>query len=116
MLGGGPAKRADAYVSKQTELPGIVLGDPTRLRQALINYANNAIKFTERGSITLRSKLLDVTPQDVLLRLEVEDTGIGIAPAVLGRLSRRLSRLIRRLPASTAAPVSAWSSPGNWPC
>jgi signal transduction histidine kinase len=79
MLRGGPAKRLTLRI-QSSELPGTVLGDPTRLRQALINYANNAIKFTEQGSITLRSKLLDVTAQDVLLRLEVEDTGIGIPP------------------------------------
>jgi signal transduction histidine kinase len=85
MLRGGPAKRLTLRI-QSSELPGTVLGDPTRLRQALINYANNAIKFTEQGSITLRSKLLDVTAQDVLLRLEVEDTGIGIPPEVLGRL------------------------------
>ena len=86
MLRGRAGEKGLTLRIQSSELPGTVLGDPTRLRQALINYANNAIKFTEQGSITLRSKLLDVTAQDVLLRLEVEDTGIGIPPAVLGRL------------------------------
>lgn len=53
-------------------------GDPTRLRQALLNYAGNAIKFTERGSVILRSRLIEETDEGVLMRFEVEDTGIGI--------------------------------------
>ncbi len=61
-------------------------GDPTRLTQTLLNYANNAAKFTERGSITLRTRLLDETENDILLRFEVEDTGIGIASENLSRL------------------------------
>jgi len=67
-------------------LPAGLLGDATRLRQALINYANNAIKFTEQGSICLRGRVLEDSPDGVLLRFEVEDTGIGIEPAALGRL------------------------------
>ena len=66
MLRGRAGEKGLTLRIQSSELPGTVLGDPTRLRQALINYANNAIKFTEQGSITLRSKLLDVTAQDVL--------------------------------------------------
>jgi len=57
-------------------------GDATRLRQALLNYAGNAVKFTEQGSITLRAILLEDPGDDgdeLLVRFEVEDTGIGIA-------------------------------------
>jgi PAS domain S-box-containing protein len=54
-------------------------GDPTRLRQALLNYASNAVKFTQLGEITLRASLLEEDEQGLLLRFEVEDTGIGIA-------------------------------------
>ncbi|MBF0140255.1 MAG: PAS domain S-box protein [Magnetococcales bacterium] len=53
-------------------------GDPTRLRQALFNYVSNAIKFTERGSVTLRTYLNDAMGDSVLTHFEVEDTGIGI--------------------------------------
>ncbi|MFZ2269368.1 MAG: PAS domain-containing protein [Azonexus sp.] len=67
-------------------MPHCLLGDVTRLRQALLNYANNAIKFTERGSICLRARLLEEDATSVLVRLEVSDTGIGIEPAVLSRL------------------------------
>ena len=61
-------------------------GDPTRLQQALLNYANNAIKFTESGTITLRSFPVEETADHALIRFEVKDTGIGIAPEVAARL------------------------------
>ena len=53
-------------------------GDPTRLRQSLLNYAGNAIKFTEKGGIALRAKLLSESEGELLVRFEVADTGIGI--------------------------------------
>lgn len=61
-------------------------GDPTRLQQALLNYAANAVKFTERGSITLSAMPVSEDEQSLLVRLEVGDTGIGIAPEVIPRL------------------------------
>ncbi len=67
-------------------LPRYLLGDPARLQQALLNYAANAIKFTEAGSVTLRTKLLADDDKTVLVRFEVQDTGIGIAAEVLPRL------------------------------
>ena len=61
-------------------------GDPTRLQQALLNYVSNAIKFTERGAVTLRAIRLEDDDASVLVRFEVEDSGIGIAPETLQRL------------------------------
>ena len=61
-------------------------GDPTRLRQALLNFAGNAVKFTSHGSISLRVRLLHDDGEQLLLRFEVEDTGIGIAPEYLPKL------------------------------
>jgi len=55
-------------------------GDPTRLRQALLNYVSNAVKFTEKGSIELRARLLERAGDELWMRFEVVDTGIGIAP------------------------------------
>jgi two-component system, sensor histidine kinase and response regulator len=63
-----------------------LLGDPTRLQQCLLNYAANALKFTEQGSITLRVRQLEENETGALLHFEVEDTGIGIAPEALSRL------------------------------
>ncbi|NEV63661.1 PAS domain S-box protein [Thiorhodococcus minor] len=53
-------------------------GDLTRLRQALLNYASNAVKFTEQGSVTLRAQVVGERAGRMRLRFEVEDTGIGI--------------------------------------
>jgi len=66
--------------------PDGLSGDATRLRQALLNYASNAIKFTAAGAITLRARRLDERDGRVLLRFEVQDTGIGVPPEVLPRL------------------------------
>ena len=54
-------------------------GDPLRLGQVLLNLAGNAVKFTEQGSITIRCRVAEERSDDVLLRFEVEDSGIGIA-------------------------------------
>jgi signal transduction histidine kinase/ABC-type amino acid transport substrate-binding protein/ActR/RegA family two-component response regulator len=68
------------------ELPPHLLGDATRLQQALLNYATNAVKFTEQGTIALRVKVDEVTPGSALIRFEVQDTGIGIDPASQSKL------------------------------
>ncbi len=61
------------------DVPLWLRGDPTRLRQAIINYASNAIKFTDHGSIGLYARLVRETERSLLLRFEVRDTGIGIS-------------------------------------
>ncbi|MGC4079793.1 MAG: ATP-binding protein [Rubrivivax sp.] len=72
--------------SEVDRMPRDLVGDPTRLQQALLNYANNAVKFTEHGSVTIRARLVEQDDSSALLRFEVEDSGIGIAPEVLPRL------------------------------
>lgn len=57
-----------------------LLGDPMRLEQILLNLTSNAIKFTDTGSITLRCIVVEESAEDLLLRLEIIDTGIGISP------------------------------------
>ncbi|MDO9602255.1 MAG: response regulator, partial [Rhodocyclaceae bacterium] len=61
-------------------------GDVTRLRQALLNFAANAVKFTEHGTIRLSATLLEETGDGLLVRFEVVDSGIGIAPEKLANL------------------------------
>lgn len=61
-------------------VPVWLRGDPTRLRQALLNFAGNAIKFTSSGFVAIRAVLLHDTPDCVEVRFKVEDTGIGIPP------------------------------------
>jgi signal transduction histidine kinase/ActR/RegA family two-component response regulator len=67
-------------------LPHQLMGDPTRLQQALLNYATNAVKFTETGTVTLRAFMQEETAESVMLRFEVQDTGIGIPPEAMARL------------------------------
>ncbi len=64
----------------RNDVPFWIRGDPTRLRQALLNYVSNAIKFSERGKILLRAKKLREQAGDLLVRFEVQDSGIGIRP------------------------------------
>ena len=63
-----------------------LMGDPTQLQQALLNYASNAVKFTATGRITLRARIQEETESNVLVCFSVEDTGIGISPEAAGRL------------------------------
>jgi len=73
-------------------VPPVLRGDVVRLRQGLLNYTFNALKFTERGGITLRAQLLEQGAQRVRVRFEVEDSGIGIAPEVLPRLFHKFEQ------------------------
>jgi PAS domain S-box-containing protein len=69
-----------------TSVPDRLRGDPTRLRQALLNLAGNAVKFTQSGSIGLRAQLLREETTRVLVCFEVRDSGIGVAPDKLDEL------------------------------
>ncbi len=68
------------------DLPPRLVGDVTRIRQILVNLLSNAIKFTAEGSVRLEARALERAGSRLRLRLAVVDTGIGIAPEVLGRL------------------------------
>ena len=75
----------------ETDLPDELLqlplrGDSLRLGQILLNLVGNAMKFTEQGRIAVRARLLANTPQDVVVRFDIADTGIGIEPEALSRL------------------------------
>jgi two-component system, sensor histidine kinase and response regulator len=62
------------------EVPEVVVADPSRLRQIIINLVGNAIKFTPRGEVGLEVALESTTPDQTVLHFTVRDTGIGIAP------------------------------------
>jgi PAS domain S-box-containing protein len=79
------AKNIRLLVQNET-LPSNLVGDPTRLQQALLNYASNAVKFTETGAVTLHISKQEETVDAVMLRFEVSDTGIGIAAETMQRL------------------------------
>jgi len=86
MLAGRAAEKGLQLTVDVPAIPLNLLGDSTRLAQCLINFLANAIKFTVRGTIDLRVRLIAEDADSVILRFEVEDTGIGIAPENLQQL------------------------------
>jgi two-component system sensor histidine kinase/response regulator len=80
----GKGVEVGAFIHPDT--PEDVMGDPVRLRQILTNLVDNAIKFTEKGSVTVRVWPEELRADEVLLRTEITDTGIGMPPEVSGRL------------------------------
>ena len=67
-------------------LPDVLVGDPLRLEQILLNLLNNAIKFTESGRIVVRVGLAELAGQRVRLQIEVEDSGIGMSDDEIGQI------------------------------
>ncbi|TXN43920.1 hybrid sensor histidine kinase/response regulator, partial [Methylobacterium sp. WL18] len=96
----GSALRSGLWIEAEIDpaLPRVVVGDPGRLRQVLLNLLNNAVKFTPEGSVivTVRREGEGIAPEggpgDVV-RFAVTDTGIGIAPAQQERLFKRFSQV-----------------------
>jgi CheY-like chemotaxis protein len=78
--------------SVSTDLPAYLKGDPTRLRQVLANLVNNAIKFTSQGSVTIEVNSETQNRDQVRLRFEVTDTGIGIPVESLSRMFQSFSQ------------------------
>jgi len=80
------AKGIDFVVSIMPEVPPAVRGDALHLRQVLINLAGNAVKFTEKGSVTVHVSNQGESEAGVRLKFSVRDTGIGIAPEAQSRI------------------------------
>ncbi len=85
-------KGLELIVDLDPEVPVGLKGDPLRLNQILINLANNAIKFTEEGAITISARLADRREDGVVLRFAVQDTGIGMTEEQQGRLFQAFSQ------------------------
>jgi PAS domain S-box-containing protein len=78
-------RKIDIEIDNQLSFNNFV-GDPTRLQQGLLNFGSNAIKFSDKGRVTIHVELLESDAETALLRFEVEDQGIGIEAAALSRL------------------------------
>ncbi|WP_150275589.1 PAS domain-containing sensor histidine kinase [Paenibacillus tepidiphilus] len=77
-----------------TSVPAFVTTDPSRLRQIIVNLVGNALKFTERGSVTLSVKNIPLPySPEYLLEFSVRDTGVGIADSKLNLLFQSFSQL-----------------------
>jgi signal transduction histidine kinase/PleD family two-component response regulator len=75
------------------KIPNKLIGDPGRLRQVLINLVSNAIKFTEKGEISIHVYLKEKSESQVTIRFEVKDTGIGIPQSQRDRLFKSFSQV-----------------------
>ncbi|MCX7839586.1 MAG: response regulator [Anaerolineae bacterium] len=85
-------KGLELIVSIDPSVPTALRGDPFRLSQVLTNLVNNAVKFTERGEITVTVQQIGLDDGRVRLRFAVKDTGIGIAPEQQARLFKPFSQ------------------------
>ncbi|MFQ5649523.1 MAG: response regulator [bacterium] len=75
------------------EVDSFVNGDPGRLRQILVNLANNAIKFTQQGEVAIRGELEHETETEICVRFTISDTGIGIPQTALRKLFQSFSQV-----------------------
>jgi PAS domain S-box-containing protein len=80
------AKGLRLHTRVDSAIPPLLVGDPGRLRQVLLNLVGNALKFTTQGEVELAVTLVEERAQGTLLRIAVRDTGIGITPDVQARL------------------------------
>ena len=84
MNGHAASKNIDLVLDMDDKLPDFVMGDPTRLRQVLLNLVNNAIKFTSKGAVTIQVKNLSAVESNQSpikqIYFGVQDSGIGITP------------------------------------
>lgn len=76
----------------EPDVPTRLRGDPTRLRQVLVNLVGNGLKFTKRGGVTVRVSLAGQEGPRIALRLEVSDSGMGIPPGRMDRLFKLFSQ------------------------
>ncbi len=93
MLAQRASEKRLEFVSFVTEdVPVYLRGDPGRTRQVIVNLLNNAIKFTEKGEVSLTVSVEMETDTSTMVRFRVKDTGIGIAPERANRLFKPFSQ------------------------
>ncbi len=80
------AKGLEFVIDAGKDIPDVLIGDPLRIGQILINYANNAVKFTEHGEIDIVVRKISDNEDEIDLRFEVTDTGIGLTQEQISRL------------------------------
>jgi PAS domain S-box-containing protein len=85
-------KGLELLFNRAPEVPTILLGDPLRIGQILVNLVNNAVKFTEKGDVIVRIELEEKQGDEVMLLCSVTDTGIGMTPEQLGKMFQSFSQ------------------------
>jgi len=79
-------KRIDFLMQTASDVPNLLIGDPLRLSQVLINLVGNAVKFTQQGEVMVSVTLARKTSDEVILRFAVKDTGIGMSQQEIDKL------------------------------
>jgi two-component system, sensor histidine kinase and response regulator len=85
-------KGLELIFDTQAEIPNRLVGDPLRLTQVLVNLCGNAVKFTEKGEIAVRLRLLEKKDESVKIEFTVSDTGIGMTDEQIAKLFRSFSQ------------------------
>ncbi len=94
MLGGQGGKPEVEILSEiDSNVPSILYGDELRLKQIIINFVNNAVKFTKKGSVTIEVKILLDKADTIKLKIGVIDTGIGISKEGITKLFKEFSQV-----------------------
>ncbi len=86
-------KGLDFLIDVATDIPSLLRGDEVRLKQVCMNILTNAVKYTEKGSVTFRSSIKKLDSDHLMLRVEVEDTGIGIKEEDMPKLFTAFDRI-----------------------
>ncbi|MDD2987976.1 MAG: response regulator [Zoogloea sp.] len=85
-------KGIEFLIRYDVTLPPVLVGDPLRLGQIMLNLCSNAIKFTEKGEVELAFHSLSSTDDELMLHFSVRDTGIGMAPELVQRLFQKFTQ------------------------
>lgn len=85
-------KNLEFNVMVEAAVPGLLRGDPTRLRQIVVNLLGNAFKFTQKGEISVQVRLQEEDEKQCVLHFEVHDTGVGIAQDALKKIFSSFSQ------------------------
>jgi signal transduction histidine kinase/DNA-binding response OmpR family regulator len=86
------SKRLELVFNIDKNVPSVLIGDSLRFGQVLVNYSNNAVKFTEKGEIVISISVKEETEKEVLIYCSVRDTGIGLTQQEMGRLFQNFSQ------------------------
>jgi len=85
-------KGLELLFARDPKVPPVLIGDPLRVGQVMVNLVNNAVKFTDSGEIVVQIDVIDLRDDDVTMRFSVRDTGIGMNEEQQGRLFKSFSQ------------------------
>ena len=86
-------KNLDLYMEIDENLPSILYGDDVRIRQIVNNFLSNAVKYTKRGHVILKISYSRIDEENINLRIDVKDSGIGIQKKDMENLFKNFTRL-----------------------